>query len=252
MRGKIEEVQLPVAKVDIIVSEWMGYCLFFEAMFDSVIWARDHYLAPDGLMVPSHASLNIAPLADSDLVAEHIDFWHDVYGFKMASMLENVYDEPLIRSIEPSGLAGPANSFLELDLHTTKQEDLDFVKEFSLTINGDHSMLDGFVIWFDIFFMPKQGQSVPKGSTPAKMMEKGIVSFTTGPEAKQTHWQQGVLLIDRQLSKGIPLKDGQIVSGHIAYRKKEAKTRMLDIEVSWSSNQEGKVDPSKQAWSLGW
>ncbi len=49
MKGKIEEVVLPVEKVDIIVSEWMGYCLLYEAMLDSVIWARDRYLAADGL-----------------------------------------------------------------------------------------------------------------------------------------------------------------------------------------------------------
>lgn len=40
---------MPIPKVDIIVSEWMGYCLLYEAMLDSVLWARDHYLHPDGL-----------------------------------------------------------------------------------------------------------------------------------------------------------------------------------------------------------
>ena len=49
LHGKIEEVTLPVKQVDIIVSEWMGYCLLYEAMLDSVLYARDRYLAPDGL-----------------------------------------------------------------------------------------------------------------------------------------------------------------------------------------------------------
>lgn len=49
LHGKIEEVTLPVKQVDIIVSEWMGYCLLYEAMLDSVLYARDIYLAPDGL-----------------------------------------------------------------------------------------------------------------------------------------------------------------------------------------------------------
>ena len=40
IRGKIEEIVLPVAKVDIIISEWMGYCLFYESMLDSVLYAR--------------------------------------------------------------------------------------------------------------------------------------------------------------------------------------------------------------------
>lgn len=49
IRGKIEEVTLPVKQVDIIVSEWMGYVLLYEAMLDSVLFARDKYLAPGGL-----------------------------------------------------------------------------------------------------------------------------------------------------------------------------------------------------------
>jgi 2-polyprenyl-3-methyl-5-hydroxy-6-metoxy-1,4-benzoquinol methylase len=49
LHGKVEEVILPVKQVDIIVSEWMGYCLLYEAMLDSVLYARDKYLAPGGL-----------------------------------------------------------------------------------------------------------------------------------------------------------------------------------------------------------
>jgi type I protein arginine methyltransferase len=46
LRGKLEEVKLPVEKVDIIISEWMGYFLLFESMLDSVLYARDKYLQP--------------------------------------------------------------------------------------------------------------------------------------------------------------------------------------------------------------
>jgi len=40
----VEEVDLPVEKVDIIISEWMGYCLFYESMLNTVIYARDKWL----------------------------------------------------------------------------------------------------------------------------------------------------------------------------------------------------------------
>ena len=43
-KGKVEEVELPVEKVDIIISEWMGYCLFYESMLNTVIFARDKWL----------------------------------------------------------------------------------------------------------------------------------------------------------------------------------------------------------------
>ena len=44
IRGKVEEIDLPVEKVDVLVSEWMGYCLFYESMLDTVIFARDKWL----------------------------------------------------------------------------------------------------------------------------------------------------------------------------------------------------------------
>lgn len=40
IKGKVEEVSLPVEKVDIILSEWMGYCLLYESMLNTVLYAR--------------------------------------------------------------------------------------------------------------------------------------------------------------------------------------------------------------------
>ena len=44
IRGKVEEVELPVPKVDIIISEWMGYFLIYESMLNTVLVARDKWL----------------------------------------------------------------------------------------------------------------------------------------------------------------------------------------------------------------
>jgi protein arginine N-methyltransferase 1 len=40
IRGKIEEVELPdgITEVDIIVSEWMGYCLLYESILNSILY----------------------------------------------------------------------------------------------------------------------------------------------------------------------------------------------------------------------
>ena len=35
-------------QVDVIISEWMGYALLYESMLDTVIYARDRWLAPGG------------------------------------------------------------------------------------------------------------------------------------------------------------------------------------------------------------
>jgi len=63
IKGKMEEVVLPVDKVDIIISEWMGYFLLYESMLDSVLFARDKYLAPGGRgnSLPIHPTFLSSP-----------------------------------------------------------------------------------------------------------------------------------------------------------------------------------------------
>lgn len=225
----------------------MGYFLLFEAMLDSVIYARDRYLAPDGLMIPSHATLRIAPFADPDFISSHISFWHSVYGFKMSSMLSNIYEEALVLGIEPSTLPADATVFLQLPLHTATVGDLTFMNEFRFTLKEDIDSLDGFAVWFDMFFMPSSKSSLPSDPIPSQMQKKGLVAFTTGPDGPQTHWQQGVLLIDHKDKGFTPMKKGQTIAGKIGYQKKEEKSRLLDITVQWGAQQ---GETSVQHWCL--
>lgn len=44
IKGKIEEVEFLIDKVDIIISEWMGYCFLYELMLDIVLFVRDKWL----------------------------------------------------------------------------------------------------------------------------------------------------------------------------------------------------------------
>lgn len=59
--GMIEELDstmpVPGNSVDVLVSEWMGYCLLFESMLGSVLYARDKWLKPGGAMLPDTASM---------------------------------------------------------------------------------------------------------------------------------------------------------------------------------------------------
>jgi protein arginine N-methyltransferase 1 len=64
LKGKMEEVVLPVEKVDIIISEWMGYFLLYESMLDCVLWARDKYLVKGGKMLPDRADIYVAAIED--------------------------------------------------------------------------------------------------------------------------------------------------------------------------------------------
>jgi protein arginine N-methyltransferase 1 len=73
IQGKMEEVQLPVDKVDIIISEWMGYFLLYESMLDTVLVARDKYLVEGGMIFPDKATMYIGAIEDGDYKDEKIN-----------------------------------------------------------------------------------------------------------------------------------------------------------------------------------
>lgn len=88
MHGKVEDIALPdgIAKVDIIISEWMGYALLYESMLDSVLVARDRFLRPGGVMVPSQCKMMFG-LADArEIYKERVGFWNDIYGDVLVSL----------------------------------------------------------------------------------------------------------------------------------------------------------------------
>lgn len=72
LQGKMEEVELPFPKVDIILSEWMGYFLLYESMLDTVLYARDKYLETGGLIFPDKATIYMAGIEDGEYKDEKI------------------------------------------------------------------------------------------------------------------------------------------------------------------------------------
>lgn len=96
LKGKMEEIELPVKKVDIIISEWMGYFLLYESMLDTVLWARDKYLVEGGKMLPDRAKIFLAAIEDAQYKYQKTTFWDDVYGVDMSCMAATFVNEPLI------------------------------------------------------------------------------------------------------------------------------------------------------------
>lgn len=67
-------------KVDLIISEWMGYFLLYESMLDTVIYARDRWLKPGGLMLPDQATLFVGAIEDEQYKKEKIDCKSDIWA----------------------------------------------------------------------------------------------------------------------------------------------------------------------------
>ena len=61
VHGMVEDLdkslQIKPHSIDVLLSEWMGYCLLYESMLSSVLYARDRWLKPGGAILPDTATM---------------------------------------------------------------------------------------------------------------------------------------------------------------------------------------------------
>ncbi|KAF8972856.1 hypothetical protein BGZ46_010008 [Entomortierella lignicola] len=228
-RGKIEEISLP-CKVDIIISEWMGYFLLYEAMLDSVLVARDRFLAPGGILAPSQTRILFTATNDESFLNDSINYWNDVYGFKMSCMKEGVLSEAVVDFVSPETIVTNTVTIKDLPHQTITVAGLDFISDFELEMQRDDSIC-AFVGYFDTWFT-RDGKDVPLdvGITKEELAKHHLNGFTTGPvytRSEETHWKQTMFV----LAKPIELKKGDKVKGTFYCFKNERNPRALDLRI---------------------
>lgn len=199
-------------QVDIIISEWMGYFLLYESMLDTVLLARDKYLAPDGLLFPDNATIYLAAIEDQDYKEEKINFWDDVYGFDYSCIKEIALKEPLVDCVELKSVVTQPCAIKHIDIRTVKKEDLDFTVPFELKATRN-DYIHAFLGWFDISF---------------SCCHKPV-QFSTGPHAKYTHWKQTVFYTPDTLT----VSEGDVVKGTLKCSPNARNNRDLDIEIDY-------------------
>jgi protein arginine N-methyltransferase 1 len=212
IKGKMEEVELPVDKVDIIISEWMGYCLLYESMLHTVIYARDRWLAPDGILLPDKSSIYICAIEDAEYKEDKINFWDNVYGFNMSCIKQMAIKEPLVDVVEANQVMSSSSKMLTIDISTVKIEDLTFVVPFNVLASRD-DFCHALVVYFDIEF--------------SKCHKK--IYFSTGPQAHYTHWKQTVFYLEDVLS----MKKGEELKGEFSCKPNDKNPRDLDISINY-------------------
>ncbi|XP_055578195.1 protein arginine N-methyltransferase 3 isoform X2 [Falco cherrug] len=134
VKGRIEEVDLPLEKVDVIISEWMGYFLLFESMLDSVIYAKDKYLAEGGSVYPDICTISLVAVGDMNKHVDKLLFWENVYGFDMSCMKKAVIPEAVVEVLDPNTLISTASVIKRIDCNTASTPELEFSSDFTLTI----------------------------------------------------------------------------------------------------------------------
>uniref|UniRef100_A0A8C3Q3X0 Protein arginine N-methyltransferase 3 n=1 Tax=Geospiza parvula TaxID=87175 RepID=A0A8C3Q3X0_GEOPR len=218
VKGRIEEVDLPLEKVDVIISEWMGYFLLFESMLDSVIYAKDKYLAEGGSVYPDLCTISLVAVGDMNKHVDKLLFWEDVYGFDMSCMKKAVIPEAVVEVLDPNTLISTASVIKHIDCNTASIPDLEFSSDFTLSITMS-TQCTAIAGYFDVFF------------------EKNChnkVLFSTGPQCTKTHWKQTIFLLE----KPVPVEAGEALRGKITVRKNRKDPRSLFITLSVRDTQQ--------------
>ncbi len=209
--GRLEDLDLDGVKFDVIVSEWMGYFLLYEAMLDSVISARKRFLKPGGRVLPNRCTMHLVGVSDTERAKDLVDFWDDVYGFKMSCMRTPSLVEASVEVVPSSAVVTESVLIHTLDMETCELSDTEFASNFEFIVNKD-SNLTAVAGYFDAFF---------------DLSDIGV-SFTTGPTATPTHWKQTVF----HLSEKIKVSQGQHIEGRISVRKLKRDVRGLSVALT--------------------
>ena len=213
---------------DVLVSEWMGYALLFESMFDTVIEARDFLLKPGGAILPDVATLHVAGFGRN---ATSLPFWDDVYGFEMPcvqkSLSEDAVKTAIVAPVKGAHVVTDSAEIKRLDLASVTAKELDFtaqevvlaartdgvrgdevdasvtagagegatgLTQRSVVVDVDAGgpvTVHGVVLWFDTLFSERFSAETP-----------GVLS--TSPHERQTHWAQTMLHFPEPISLCVP------------------------------------------------
>ncbi|GAB1605886.1 protein arginine N-methyltransferase 3-like [Argonauta hians] len=211
-KGRIEDVTKSLEKVDVIVTEWMGYFLLFESMLDTVLYARDKLLKPDGFIFPNKCSTHLVAINDQEMHHSHVTYWNDVYGFQMSCMKADVMREASVEVVKPATVISQPCALKIFDISQISLKELDYTAPVSLTITED-GFITALVGYFDAIF---DGPNL------------NSVTFSTGPLSTPTHWKQTVFLIDPQ----IPVKKDEILTGTLTCMKNRKAPRTLVVRLT--------------------
>lgn len=222
IRGTVETVELP-EKVDVIVSEWMGYALLHESMLNSVLHARDRWLRPGGLILPSKAELYVAPISDP-VAEDRLHFWHTVkdrYGVDMSCMSDFarrciMNSDIAVNSVTVEDVLSHPARFAELDLRSVTAEDLRSVTGHFRCASFGSAAVNAFCVFFTVTF------TCP--DTPHALV------LSTSPFKPETHWKQAVLYLDAP----VDVVQDTPVSGTVSMYPSKESARHICIDVDYT------------------
>lgn len=199
-------------------------------MLDTVLFARDTYLKPGGLIFPDKATIYMAGIEDGDYKEEKIGcklnetysvvnrsmltvlVWDNVWGFDYTPLKATALMEPLVDTVDMKAVVTDPTAVIVFDLYTVKAADLAFTTPFQLHARRS-DFIHALIAWFDIEF---------------SACHKPI-RFSTGPHTKYTHWKQTVFYLHHVIT----VNEDEYVSGVLENKPNSRNRRDLDIKITY-------------------
>ncbi|XP_027342368.1 probable protein arginine N-methyltransferase 3 [Abrus precatorius] len=213
VHGMVEEIdktaELQPHSVDVLLSEWMGYCLLYESMLGSVLFARERWLKPGGAILPDTATIFVAGFGKG---ATSLSFWENVCDFDMSCIgKELVIDAariPIVDIVDSQDLVTSSAILQTFDLATMKPNEVDFTATATLQLKPTASdknemrlnsktccWCHGVVLWFETGFTSRFCRETP-------------VVLSTSPYTPRTHWSQTILTFREPIAMGSGKENG--------------------------------------------
>ncbi|XP_015947041.1 probable protein arginine N-methyltransferase 3 [Arachis duranensis] len=207
IHGMVEEIDKNVGikphSVDVLLSEWMGYCLLYESMLDSVLYARDRWLKTGGAILPDTATIFVAGFGKG---GTSLPFWENVCEFDMSfigkELVKDAAQIPIVDVVDSQDLVTSSAVLQTFDLATMKPNDVNFTATATLepksrVLEYGEMRVDsetccrcyGVVLWFETGFTSRFCREAP-------------TVLSTSPYTPKTHWSQTILTFKEPVEIG--------------------------------------------------
>ncbi|KOM46243.1 hypothetical protein LR48_Vigan06g154900 [Vigna angularis] len=227
-------------------------------MLGSVINARDRWLKPGGLILPSSATLYMAPVTHTDRYNDSVDFWRNVYGINMSAMVplakQCAFEEPSVETITGENVLTWPHVVKYIDSYSVTINELESVTTKFKFNSMMRAPLHGFAFWFDVEFNGNAIVSTNYNSTTSfidnhqmngsqrkkRTNPNEALVLSTAPEDPPTHWQQTLIYF----YDPIELEQDQLIEGLVTLSQSRENARFMNIHLEYTSGGRSHVKES--------
>lgn len=203
---KKNQVVLTKLKFDIIISEWMGYFLFYECMLDTILYARDHYLKEGGYLFPNKIHLYMAGCDDTEYLQNNIYVWDNkLYGKNFQHLkpdMQEFTEEMKLLKVDKNTVTTEIIKYATINMYTYQKGCSSYVLENFKIPLLPQSLITSLCFYFDCVFeasnniVPTENTTSIRNDQYSSENNNDAVEnsteciLTTSMYQEVTHWMQ--------------------------------------------------------------